>query len=160
MKKIKKNTTVWILAFLCIANIILIFLNSIPSSPESQETSEKILEIVEPILNDFIEEERVTSYLIRKCAHVVEFFCLGTLLTLLFQRVNKSVLPGCHIGLVTALTDETIQIFSNRGAKLQDVWLDYLSVIAAVILVWLINKIRNHSTKNIPKEKTNEKEFE
>lgn len=153
MRLFKNRMPIFAFTFLCAASIVFIFSNSIPSIPESREASEQILEIVKPILGELIGEENVTNHLIRKSAHVVEFFCLGILLSALLLLAKRNVFWGCHIGLLTALIDETIQLFSQRGAQLQDVWLDYGSVLAAVIIAWKVNRIYNHYTKKKSEEK-------
>lgn len=147
MKSNRNKILVISIALLSIVNIIFIFSNSIPSIPESRETSEQILEIVEPILDNLVGEGNVTNHFVRKCAHVVEFFCLGTLLATFFLLVKRTVLWSCQIGLLTALTDETIQLHTQRGAQLQDVWLDFASVVVSVMIVWTVNRIYNYYTK-------------
>ena len=45
-------------------------------------------------------------------------------------------------GLAAAVTDETIQIFSDRGSSVADVLLDFSGVLAATAAVWLIYRMK------------------
>lgn len=64
---------------------------------------------------------------VRKAAHAVEFAVLGALLTTVVRvRMRKPLSLTLLCGLLIALIDETIQIFTNgRGSMVQDVWLDF-----------------------------------
>lgn len=127
--------------------ICFIFGNSLESREVSKEKSGAVMEIVEPLFECFVGEGNVTNHLIRKTAHFVEFFTLGVLLTarllLAFlskekQRYSEWSVPigALASGVLVAATDETIQIFSHRGAQVKDVLLDSSGVLTAVCLVW------------------------
>lgn len=136
-----------ILTILIILTICFIFSNSLESREVSSEKSNAVMEMVEPLFEGVVGEGNVTNHLIRKTAHFVEFFTLGVLLTARFvlaffseeqQRCSKWIAPitalGC--GVLIAAMDETIQIFSHRGAQVQDVLLDSTGVAVAVCLVY------------------------
>ena len=148
MKVHRNKVIVIFFAFLCVANVIFIFSNSIPSIPESKKTSEQIMEIVDPVLSNFVEDSDMRHHIVRKSAHVIEFFSLGILLTALLHTLKQSVFWGCSIGIFVALIDETIQIYTNRGAQLQDVWLDFGSLLVAVVITSVISRaIYSNATK-------------
>ena len=151
MKVPRNKVNIMILAFLCVANIIFIFSNSIPSIPESKKTSEQIMEIVDPVLSNYVEDSDTRHHMVRKSAHVIEFFTLGILLTALLHTLKQSVFWGCSIGIFVALIDETVQIFTNRGAQLQDVWLDFGSLLAAVVITSVISRAICYNASKAPK---------
>lgn len=152
MKVHRNRVKIMIFAFLCVANIIFIFSNSIPSIPESKETSEQIMEIVDPVLSNYVDDRDMRHHIVRKSAHVIEFFCLGIFLTVLLRTMKQSVFWGCGTGIFVALIDETIQIFTSRGAQLQDVWLDFGSLLVAVIITAVISRAGCHSAAKAHKE--------
>ena len=66
------------------------------------------------------------DYVIRKVAHFAEYAVLGGLLLGAFpKRGRDAVLRAVLAGLLVALIDETIQLFSpGRSGQVSDVWLD------------------------------------
>ena len=99
------------------------------SRADSHDLSLNVLHILPGFLQSFIPGEASLLHLVRKAAHFTEFACLGGLsagLLAVFQKVLFH--PVVHLffgGFFVAALDETIQIFSNRGSQLQDVWLDF-----------------------------------
>ena len=74
----------------------------------------------------------------------------GSIPGTLFVHISWPILGG----LLTALTDETIQMFSDgRSSQLTDVWLDFSGVMAGILvglfclalcrMCWLLYKHRN-----------------
>ena len=80
--------------------------------------------------------------LLRKLAHFAEFGLLGTELTLLLclrgikgmQNICLSALTAFFI----AAADEMIQIFSDRGAQISDVLLDFAGGVTGILLCNLL----------------------
>lgn len=138
----RKNIFTGILVCLILLTVGFIFSNSMESIPESRERSLGLLDWVKPFLEFFIGEGNATNHLIRKLAHFVEFFALGTELSALCLLWEKPLLWAAFAGLLTALTDETIQIFYERGSQVQDVWLDFSAVILTVLLAFCLRKIK------------------
>lgn len=132
-----------ILVIAIVLTLVFVFSNSLPNIQKSSATSERVTEIVEPVLEPIVGEGKVTNHLVRKLAHFAEFALLGFELGLLFTHL--SILPF-FVSLLAALTDETIQIFAGRGSQVQDVWLDFagacvgivLGVAVYVLVQWLI----------------------
>ena len=137
----KQASLAAILLLLIIATVCFIFSNSMESIPESSARSEKILRALTPALELFFGEDNATNHLVRKLAHFTEFFALGIELCVLCVILRKPLVWALFTGLCTALSDETIQIFYERGSQLQDVWLDFSAVITAAILVCLYGVI-------------------
>lgn len=138
----RKNTVTILLAWLTVLTVCFIFSNSMESIPESRERSEGFLGWVKPFLEFFIGQGNATNHVIRKIAHFVEFFALGTELCTLCLLWNKPLLWATFAGLLTALTDETIQIFYERGSQVKDVWLDFSAVVLTVLLAVCFRKLK------------------
>lgn len=100
----------------------------------------------------------LTDHIVRKLAHFCEYALEGFLLALCLRVYTRHFFV--HIswpilgGLLTALTDETIQMFSDgRSSQLTDVWLDFSGALAGILvglfclalcrMCWLLYKHRN-----------------
>jgi VanZ family protein len=80
----------------------------------------------------------LTDYLIRKAAHFTEYAMLGALLFGAADTRRGLWFPPCF-GLLAALTDETVQLFSlGRAGMVEDVWLDLAGFLAGWIVIALI----------------------
>ena len=137
----KQASLVTVILLLIIATVCFIFSNSMEDIPESSAKSEKILRALTPALELLFGENTATNHLVRKLAHFTEFFVLGIELCVLCGILRKSLVWALFTGLCIALADETIQIFYERGSRVQDVWLDFSAVITAAILVFLYGVI-------------------
>ena len=84
----------------------------------------------------------VTHYFVRKAAHFCEFGLLGCELMLLLGLGSgvrlQSLSNAAFAALLTAVTDETIQIFSERGSQVQDVVLDFSGALTGILFVSLL----------------------
>ena len=84
----------------------------------------------------------VTHYFVRKSAHFCEFGLLGSELMMLFWlRGGVSLQSGCNAAfgaLLSAVTDETIQIYSGRGSQVQDVVLDFCGAVTGILFTSLV----------------------
>ena len=138
----RKNILTAVLVCLIVLTACFIFSNSMESIPESRERSKGWLSWVRPFLEFFIGEGNATNHLVRKLAHFVEFFALGSELSALCLLWQKPLLWSAFVGLLAALTDETIQIFYERGSQVQDVWLDFSAVMLTVLLAFCLRKIK------------------
>ena len=132
-----KSCFITILLILLIAlNLIFIWGNSLLDQTDSGKVSSEVTEIIRPILEPIVGEDNYTGGIVRKLAHFVEFGVLGGLLSLLMNRLHLKrnlsrslLLPYLLLfGLISAMIDETIQLYTNRGSQVLDVWLDYAGV--------------------------------
>ncbi len=94
-----------------------------------------------------------TEYFVRKSAHFCEFGLLGVELMLLCWLRSGLRMQNCcnaaFAALLTAVTDETIQIFSGRGSQVQDVVLDFSGAVTGILFVSLmISLIEKRKQKN------------
>ncbi len=106
----------------------------------------------------------MADHIVRKCAHFIEYALLGGQLCLYRllgagRSIREAepaagmdqnpVIRSAVIALFVALTDETIQIFSGRGSRVQDVWLDLCGAGAgAWILYGIWRNLRNDDTRH------------
>lgn len=147
--KVKKKAPTVVLAVLLLVTIAFIWSNSLRSVSESAEESRLVTEAIRPILERIVGAGYVTDHLVRKLAHFTEFGALGCELALLIVVRKRRglhlglqpVLNGLFAGLTVAVLDETLQLFSKRGAQLQDVWLDFSGVATGLFITILIVKL-------------------
>lgn len=135
----------------CLLLILLtvgfIFHNSAQPVKASNEQSAKVAETIGGKPKEEYEKPadwRAFVSHVRKAAHAVEFFALGLELSLLFLwALQKSALPQAvwnvlSCALAVAVADESIQILSGRGPKVQDVLLDFCGAAVATAVALLI----------------------
>lgn len=154
---------VGVLIVALLATLAWIWGNSFESVEASNQKSESIAQAVSPT-SDSEEKSGDTNHFLRKLAHFLEFCVFGIELLGLSLLTNpewnsnsdrprwKTRLPAVEhvmlLGLLVALTDETIQIFNDRGSRIQDVWLDFLGVIVGVgILLGIRAMVRRRRKK-------------
>lgn len=105
----------------------------------------------------------IPEFFLRKAAHFSEYALLGIEFSLLLNLTrDKNGRTSAHghnfldfpaLGLLTAVFDETLQIFSGRGSMVADVWIDFAGfvtgffVTAAVFLLLHNHKKRKDNKK-------------
>ena len=134
-----QKTSPWLIAarviftFALIACIVFIFSNSMQIGVVSEGASGRVLGILQGILRHLGlpgAADRLTMHIVRKLAHFCEYLLEGFLLMLclrvytrhFFKHVSWPMLGG----LLTALTDETIQ--------LSDIWIDFSGVMTGLLV--------------------------
>ena len=152
----KKKRSQIILFVLTILTVLFIWGQSMLPTARSSNESKTVTEvIVKPVQEAITGNRTVTDNIVRKWAHAIEYAVLGIELTLLISGRQKLWLTLSRVfsyGTGIALLDETIQIFSGRGPKVQDVWIDALGVtigmtVTTVILV-IIRAVKQHKSAN------------
>lgn len=127
--------------------ILYIFSNSAKTAVESSNQSGRLLLFITDIFDSLfgikLSQDGIIVYIIRKLAHASEFFALGSVLyyaRFVFTKdVTKKAVYPIFIGVLTALTDETIQyFFEGRSAEVKDVWIDLFGFICAYLLFNII----------------------
>lgn len=87
----------------------------------------------------------VTTHFLRKAAHFCEFGLLGCELMLIFVLGSganlQSLCNTAFAALLSAVADETIQIFSGRGSQVQDVVLDFSGALLGILFISLVLKL-------------------
>ena len=142
-RKNKKKILALLLALAILGTLAFIFSNSLKSSDDSSDQSSEITEAVKPIVDPSDKIPfNLFEHHIRKLAHFTEFCLLGFelfLLLSLFCDGYKGITLSKYIStvfltLVFALTDETIQILSDRGSSVTDVWIDFSGALTGTLI--------------------------
>ena len=140
--------------FIIVMTVLLFIIwgHSMMSGSSSSEESGLITRTVQGIIDLFHIPLTVTDHIVRKIAHFIEYAVLGGVIgTYIYPKYlekysgEKSspmkklvfIMPMLA-GFFTAFFDETIQIFSGRGAMIQDVWLDLAGAAAGSLIIFMI----------------------
>ena len=148
MQEQNQRTSQWLIAwrviftFALIGCIVFIFSNSLQIADVSEGASGRVLGILQGILRHLGlpgAADRLTMHIVRKLAHFCEYLLEGFLLMLclrvytrhFFKHVSWPILGG----LLTALTDETIQLFvPGRSGQVTDIWIDFSGVMTGLLV--------------------------
>lgn len=158
-----KNKTVVIKCVVLTSMTLLLITYIFINSSFDADTSDSHSLGIRAMINDFFASINIcivlSDHFVRKCAHFVEFFALGTLLFFTvksyIQSVDKRLFFAPLVGFVVACIDEFIQLFSQgRSAQISDVMLDFSGVCTAVLIFICIHKL--HKFKK-DKEVSNER---
>ena len=126
--------------------IAFIFSNSMKIASVSTVSSSRVLTLLQAALRRLGHPalaQRLTMHLVRKLAHFCEYTLEGFLLMLCMRVYSRRPLRHITVpmlaGVLTALTDETIQLFSEgRSSQVTDVWLDSAGVLAGILAALLL----------------------
>ncbi len=141
-----KNKLVRILLLiLIILTLLFIWSNSLWGRESSSMHSGRIRAFCQQALDLLGIPLVLTDYIVRKAAHFLEFFLLGTELTVyMFCRhpLTRRDIGNILVMLFgTAFIDETLQIFSARGPAISDVWLDLSGGVTAMLLTFALYEL-------------------
>lgn len=131
----KRQTWRVVLLLALAATAVFIVTRSMQSKTESNGESQWVTDLLRQLFRD----ETLSHAFVRKLAHFSEFFLLGAELSGLLWLDNRFS-PQWYIniwfaGLLWALCDETVQIFSNRGPSVADVWLDAAGATCGILVL-------------------------
>lgn len=119
--------TVLIVLLLC-----FIWGNSMKTADESSRISGGLLELF-PVL------KLLGEHVVRKLGHFSEFTALGMLLCLRFYPEGRPLSLPLAFGILTAMTDETIQLYvPGRSSEVMDVWIDTGGICFGMLLAYLL----------------------
>lgn len=162
LSKVQKMAGI-ILAACIVLTLVIIFGNSLKSQEESGNQSQKVVDIVKPILDsDNSIPEDIFELVIRKTGHVLEFMLLAIETMLLYISLTKKLPSFSHIPSIilfiisSALADETVQIISERGSSTVDVWIDTFGGFLGIVFVFAIFnliKISKKSKQTVDKQR-------
>ncbi|MEA4914526.1 MAG: VanZ family protein [Christensenella sp.] len=132
-----------VLAVVIALMLLFIWSNSLAGSKQSNALSGWVEKLLKPLLDPQGKiPAKVFDYEVRKAAHVIEYAILGMLLGWLSAPIKKQgVWLLLFLVLMTALIDETIQIFTGRTSQVQDVWIDFFGAGTGILLVSLVMKV-------------------
>ena len=129
--------------------IAFIFGNSMMDATDSNSESRFLTAFVQNVLNwlGFHVPIGELHHAIRKCAHFTEYaleaFFVAKTLTAFRVRRQTWLAYALLIGLLTAVIDENIQLYSiGRSGQVTDVLLDFSGTIVGVVLAMLISSNR------------------
>ena len=160
-----QKTSPWLIAtrvlfaFALIACIVFIFSNSMQIADVSSEASGRALTLMRKVFTRLGMPgiaSRLTDHIVRKMAHFCEYMLEGFLLMLCMRVYTRRYVRHLSVpllgGVLTALTDETIQLFSSgRSSQVTDVWLDSVGVLAgilaALVLMALCRLLFHHAKR-------------
>lgn len=103
----------------------------------------------------------ILNLLIRKAAHITEYFILFMLLYFAIKKLSQyrdrilkdSILRASISTILYACTDEFHQLFiQGRAGRIQDVLIDSIGIVVGILAIWLCSKIRKIITYNKEKE--------
>lgn len=155
MKKVNKSKPwFWVFSLSWLCWLGFIFSNSLKSRSSSSAQSKPLENIIKPPLNAIgitKDTDRIAELIIRKAAHITEFFVLTLLFVLVLHFWGKKPLHcliiGGAVSAFAACIDETLQIFANRGASFTDVLIDCIGVALAILLCLGVKAIRDRKKK-------------
>ena len=144
----RERTSLWVIvgrvAFTAalIACIWFIFSNSMAVATVSSGSSGRVLAWMRIILRHLGHPglaDRLTMHIVRKLAHFCEYTLEGFLLMLCMRVYTRRYVRHISVpmlgGVLTAMADETIQIYSpGRSSQVTDVWLDSAGVLAGILI--------------------------
>ena len=122
--------------------IWFIFSNSMAVADVSSVSSGRVLQLLQAVLRRLGMPglaQRLTMHLVRKPAHFCEYTREGFLLMLCMRVYTRQYVRHISVpmlgGVLTAMADETIQIYSpGRSSQVTDVWLDSAGVLAGILI--------------------------
>lgn len=134
MKKPKHPILFWLFLLLSIAWVVFIFCRSAQPASSSSEESGRLLTFLQQFF------PWLTVFLIRKAAHLTEFFILGALVSCTVRAAGKNI-PWFAVGagLLVAVSDELIQLTQDgRSCEVRDMCIDFAGALFAAVIFWLI----------------------
>ena len=146
-----KKTRIIIFGIILALTLAFIWGNSMLS----KEASGAISHLLADLLGGEQGSTDEGHYLLRKAGHFCEFAFLGVIFQLFVRELTgdsaRRVLASALVGVSVPLIDETIQIFSNRGYALPDVWIDIsgyaLGTSLAILALWAVHLLRKKGKK-------------
>ena len=165
MERDNERTSPWLIAARVVFTLALagciwfIFSNSMAVAQVSSASSGRVLQLMQAALRRLGHPalaQRLTQHVVRKMAHFCEYMLEGFLLMLCMRVYSRHPLRHITVpmlgGVLTALTDETIQLYSpGRSSQVTDVWLDSVGVLAgilaALVLMALCRLLFHHRDK-------------
>ena len=154
-----------VLAVLIFCTVAFIIIQSCLPPDVSSDESEAVSGFLSSILPEGTWIYSFVTENTRKLAHFFEYGALGfelSVYTIVYLRKKQLYFAILSVGsLLLGLLDETIQIFSNRGPAIIDVWIDtagfnvflYLTLGAYCLFAAVMRKFKYRS--NLKKDNQN-----
>ena len=127
--------------FLLILWMLFIFTMSSFNSNDSSSQSGFIVNVLNYILK--IDNLELLSFIIRKLAHITEYFILGILMIncLKDYKIKHIFIVSILLSILYSCTDEIHQLFvSGRSGSIIDVLIDSIGIILGILIYKLFKK--------------------
>ena len=129
--------------------MILIFVLSAQTAPESAELSGGLLDKILNIFNKKLSDYDVfiidfMQFIIRKSAHTFLYIVLSilVLVELSLFNVKREIIFTSIISVLYAISDEIHQYFvPGRSGEIRDVIVDTIGVVIGIIIVKIVRKM-------------------
>lgn len=123
--------------------IIFIFCRSLQPADVSTVESRWVLDLLQRLI-----PFELSLHAVRKLAHFTEFAVLGVMAGTLFggrcRHLWIGLLFAVMTGVVTALSDETIQLFvAGRSGQIPDVWIDVAGASTGAAIALTVRAVRS-----------------
>ena len=155
MKRINREKAILILLIAAsVALTAFIWGHSAMPAAQSEGESMAVLPVFEPLLLWLGVPPEWCHAVLRKLAHFSEYGLLGVIWCCLLLAKGRTprhcIHPAASACLVTALMDETIQLFvPGRSGMVADIWIDFFGagagILGSLLLYLLIQHIRKRT---------------
>ena len=138
----KRNARILLTAMIALM-LLFIWSNSFAGSKQSNALSGWVERWLKPLIDPESKiSEKVFDFEVRKLAHFVEYAVLGALLVFgTAQANNRNIWQLLFVVLLAAVIDETIQIFSGRTSRVQDIWIDFSGAVIGILPFYCASKL-------------------
>lgn len=133
-------------------NLAFIFIQSVIPPEQSSKESSAVGDVIEEIIPPETKPGEFIQINLRKIAHFVEFATLGALVAaylFIFMRRRIAIITSFPTALIVGFFDESIQLFSERGASVKDVWIDFLGFACASLIFYTVCLLVSLIRKNV-----------
>ena len=134
-----------VIVIIIILTLAIIWGQSFLDREQSTKESSWVYARLEAVMRFIVGPELATEKLLRKAAHFSEFFLLSAEAMILCILLGKKTIGGIAtvflLSNFCALLDETIQIFSERGSAVSDVWIDTAGAVSGMIFVLYVSAV-------------------
>ena len=128
----------WLIIIGGIILLFILFQSILPQSVSAHESEWLRLNLFNPIVH-FFGGTDLSQDTVREGAHSFEFGLLALFVVFLW---NGSLLRCIYTGFTIAFLDETLQMFTGRGAEVRDIWYDMIGVAIGTGIGFLIYWLR------------------
>ena len=111
--------------------VAFIWGNSLLPQAQSRLESDFVLRVLRRIFGTHLDQA-TASHLVRKAAHFTEYALLGG------RRGLQPTVNVLSLSLAVAVLDESLQLFSDRGAMVTDILLDFSGAVCGVLAFLLV----------------------
>lgn len=143
----RRTRLTWLLGALLVMTLCFIWGNSLLGREASAGLSRKVYLWLRSIGVSIRSE-----LFLRKLAHFCEFGAVGAELSLLLLirggRGFQGICNSAFAALLIAVTDEALQLVSQRGSSVADVLLDFAGALTGILAATLITRLLPHNKKN------------